>query len=83
MNPSRMALVELLTVRGKPIALVPITSVNLNPEPDPPHVLTMMPTDAEGMRGRRCPKCDSYFRTAHVATRFCPHCDAETSGWTS
>lgn len=79
-NPHRMALVELLTVEGNAVAIIPFGGMSLrDPEPDPPQIMTMLPTDADGMYGRRCPKCDSYFRTEHVATTLCPYCDARAS----
>lgn len=75
-NANRMALVQILAIKGKPVAIVPMGGISLNPpEPDPPEVHTMMPTDAEGMFGRRCPKCDSYFRAGHIGTTFCPYCE--------
>jgi Zn finger protein HypA/HybF involved in hydrogenase expression len=44
-------------------------------------LLTMLPTDAEAMFGRTCPKCHSYFRTQRFDTEYCPYCDAD-AGWT-
>jgi hypothetical protein len=76
-NPHPMKLVELLTVAGNAVAIIPIGGVSLrDPEPDPPQIMTMLPTDADGMWGRRCPKCDSYFRAGHISTTLCPYCDA-------
>ena len=74
-SAKRAALVELVAIKGNPVAIVPFGGVNLNPDPDPPQLMTMLPSDEEAMFGRRCPKCESYFRTKHVTTTYCPYCD--------
>jgi hypothetical protein len=74
-----MALVELVAIKGQPVALVSLSGMNLNPEPDPPQIRIMLPTDSEGLFGRRCPACQSYFRTQHVVTTYCPYCPAQSS----
>lgn len=73
-SSKRLALVELVAVDGEPVEFVPMNA----PEQQAPQrrVLTMLPTDEEGLYGRRCPNCGSYFRASHPFTRHCPYCDA-------
>jgi hypothetical protein len=81
MNPHAAGLVELIAVGGKPVAAVPIRGVSLREEPPPePDLMVMMPTDREGMYGRRCRACGSYFRTSHPFTERCPYCPAMRDG---
>lgn len=74
-NHNRVSLVQLIAVNGEVVDNVPIQGIGLGP--DHPELMTMLPTDAEGMYGRRCPKCGSYFRASHPFTGFCPYCDHE------
>lgn len=81
MNPNHMALVQLVAVDGKPSRSLPFGGLSLDDSSrrTSPEVLTMLPTDSEGMYGRRCPKCRSYFRSNSPFTEFCPYCDAKAN----
>src|SRR5262249_52127015 len=79
MNFNRAGLVELIAVDGAPVAYAPVAALGLGKRSGP-ELLTMLTTDAEGMYGRRCPECHSYFRSQHPFTRFCPYCHAEREG---
>jgi hypothetical protein len=71
-NHNRAGLVQLIAVNGEVVDSAPIHGMGAGAEH--PDLMTMLPTDSEGMYGRRCPKCDSYFRASHPFSEFCPYC---------
>src|SRR5688500_14831575 len=76
-NPHAAGLVQLVAAGGKPVGSFPISGVDLSgDDPAEREILTVLPTDSEGMYGRRCPTCTSYFRTSHPFTEVCPYCPA-------
>ena len=75
-NANRVALTELITVEGKPVEWSEMRGA------PPPALLIEFPSDAEGMWGRRCPTCKSYFRTSFPQTDFCPYCNTKADSLT-
>jgi hypothetical protein len=80
MNFKAAALVELIAVDGEAVAGVNIGGLYARSEPPPPELLIMLPTDGEGMYGRACPNCKSYFRASNPFTDMCPYCDHSDRG---
>src|SRR3990167_4958298 len=62
-NANRATLIELVAVNGEISDISPTMGIGLNSQAPPPmEVPMLLPSDAEGMFGRRCPECGSYFR---------------------
>ncbi len=72
-NTNRMALVELIARDGSPVEVADLVG-DLSSAPTPIDLRVMLPTDAEAMFGRSCPKCGGYFRTMHPFTTKCAYC---------
>jgi hypothetical protein len=73
-NFNQAGLVELVAVKGEAIGFIDMTGVRLA---EAPQVRIFLPTDAEGMYGRSCPSCQSYFRVQFAPTELCPYCGYE------
>jgi Zn finger protein HypA/HybF involved in hydrogenase expression len=80
-NLNRVALTELVAVAGEPVEWIDMVSEMRGAAPSPA-VRIEFPSDAEGMWGRRCPSCKSYFRTRIPQTEFCPYCNAKADSLT-
>lgn len=61
---------------GRILAVVPATGIGAPIPPYPqPSILAWIQSDEQGMWGRTCPECKSYFRTTHVmGPTSCPYC---------
>lgn len=61
---------------GKALGVVPFVGIGQPLPPYPqPSMLAWILSDSQGMWGRRCPFCRSYFRTNHVSdATTCPYC---------
>jgi hypothetical protein len=59
---------------GQILGVIPPGGLQTAPPPPPP-MTAWIQSDQQGMWGRRCPSCQSYFRTDHImANTFCPYC---------
>ena len=75
MRPVRSALVELFVkADGTPLEFSPITGMSLRDDEQQPVFMVMLASDAEGLFGQQCPKCNSYFRSAVPFSSRCPYC---------
>lgn len=75
-NPWPMCMFQVcVSFEGKVLDTVPFGGIGqVIPFPQP-SLLAWVLSDRHGMFGRRCPKCQSYFRTdACPGDRFCPYC---------
>ena len=72
--PTRMFQI-CVSFDGKILGTVPFGGIGqVIPYPQP-SLLAWIISDRHGMFGRRCPKCESYFRTNSTpGDRFCPYC---------
>jgi hypothetical protein len=61
---------------GRILAVVPPTGIGAPLPPYPkPSMLAWIQSDEQGMWGRRCPNCKSYFRSNHImGATCCPYC---------
>jgi hypothetical protein len=65
---------------GQIVGVVPIAGLRTAPPPLPP-LTALIQSDLQGMWGRCCPSCKSYFRTNHVmGEAFCPYCSKVNDG---
>jgi uncharacterized Zn finger protein (UPF0148 family) len=59
---------------GEILGAVPVGGLRTAPPPPPP-LTVFIQSDLQGMWGRRCPSCGSYFRTDHIlGPTYCPYC---------
>lgn len=51
----------------------PVRHISVHPQPS---VLACIQSDAQGLWGRNCPRCEKYFRTNHIVPEMthCPYC---------
>jgi len=61
---------------GSILCHVPCVGVGATTPPYPqPSMLAWIQSDEQGLWGRRCPSCKTYFRTDHIGQEtFCPYC---------
>jgi hypothetical protein len=59
---------------GRALAVVPMRGLGAAPPPYPqPSMLAWIQSDEQGLWGRQCSNCESYFRTGHIAgVTICP-----------
>ena len=71
-----------VSYQGDVLQFVPIGGMGSEPEPYPqPSVLAFIVSDREGMFGRQCPKCATYFRTNFLTNKTsCPYCGHRNRG---
>jgi hypothetical protein len=63
-----------VTQEGEIVGAVPMGGLRTAPPPPPP-LNTFIQSDLQGMWGRCCPSCQSYFRTNHImGVTVCPYC---------
>jgi len=73
-NPHPAVFAELLVIDGEPVSFIDLGGLYANDDPPPTEVRAFLPSDSEGMFGRVCPGCKSYFRAGIPSSRFCPYC---------
>ncbi len=65
---------------GKLLDLVSYTGIGPMPVYPQPSILAHLLSDQNGMFGKKCPSCDSYFRTDYTGRIIhCPYCGEKSS----
>jgi len=67
--------VTLKGTKGTLAAIVPVGGIGPMPPYPRPSILAWIISDREGLFGRTCPACASYFRTDHLGDTTCPYCE--------
>jgi len=63
---------------GTPLHFIPMRGVGAPFRQISPSLLVPITSDREGMFGRQCPACHTYFRSRHVGpVEFCPYCELQ------
>jgi hypothetical protein len=69
-----------ISLDGSRLEYWPPVGMNMNPPRESPMVPVFLVSDKEQFFGRTCPKCDSYFRTANIASVLhCPYCSIKAN----
>lgn len=64
-----------VSLNGQLLDTVPVTGIGPLPPYPQPSIVAWVISDREGLFGRLCPQCESYFRTDFTGRRIvCPYC---------
>jgi hypothetical protein len=75
-NPWALSMYQVcVSLEGKLLDVVPVSGIGPMPPYPSPSILAWVISDREGLFGRKCGRCSSYFRTDCAArVQVCPYC---------